>query len=1111
MHQSKTRMEAAQTALHYAAPVTVLLYYLGASAVSVCTLQNGRKHRQNRSRRATTYGIYVVLVTYAVQSGLLILDSLSTTPWISSVAANVNSISLFLLWSTEAIILHHTRRPVWYLYYGSWLITLAFEIVILSLFASQRTVLRPAGLVLVVMRASRVAALLGLVARYVTLRIGIRQLWSDEESASLLGRKAVPNSRHNSTLNSPGDYGSTAVTTAAHYPSTDTEDSDLEDQVDRESKNKQRPVTERLKRDGNWFTYLRGFSIFIPMAWPSEQPALYFNMVGCGLCLLCGRVLKILQPRQLGIIVNILTTGSGPLYNAIGLYFLYHWASSSAGIDMLHQWLWFPIEQYSYTRITTAAYNQVMGLSRDFHDNKRSGELFQSIVQGRRVNDLFENVIFSFIPIIIDVVVGFLYLYSLFGPYVALLAVATTIAYLSTATRLNISQSNLRRELQDLDRKQSQVMYDTVGSWATVSYFNRISYEKSRFGGAVARHVLAQLLYFRTGQLFRAVTTLIMEFGMWGALLLAAYQVSHGSRDVGDFVTLLTYWSVFTGLVSFDPSHGPVRYFALAHKHILGLLVDAEALLRLFRQEPKVKDGPNEFRLEKGAVEFKDVQFSYDGSKPIIKGLNLIVQPGQKIAFVGETGGGKSTLLKLLFRFYDATKGSLLVDGQDVRDVTAESLRRCMGVVPQDPSMFNDTVMNNVRYSKLDATDEEVIEACKAAAIHDKVLSFTDGYSTIVGEKGVKLSGGELQRLAIARAILKDPSIILLDEATSSVDTETESRIQSALSELTKGRTTFTVAHRLSTVIDADTILVIKDGGIVEQGSPKELLAAKGKYYDLWCKQVGIISKTEEKTTDEATHDDHGSSENEQAGPGSSEHRQGWRPDAPEFVPRHLQSLSRPDTNRDRQKTQASDDIEINPSKHKSGEQSTAFNKAPSTGNKLAHDDADKIAGLTRTDTAADNRDDDTPNGSDKPGNDSDGDQKRTRLNRARRRKMSRSEPTGSSMSVGEGDFEPDREGSGEWPATERRRVSAPSKPRANEAGKMAGQGRRNRRKHWRVRQHSSSHAQSETQSAQIAGEMSAQSSLPTSSVPTMAPAPIDGDSKDPIVAKGNVRFSRGA
>ncbi|KAI4169508.1 MAG: hypothetical protein LQ343_005648 [Gyalolechia ehrenbergii] len=1102
MQQSKTRMEIAQAALQYAAPVAVLLYYLLASAVSVCTLQNGRQRSQSRSWRAITYGIYFVLATYAVQTGLLIFDSLSTTPRISSVAANVHAISFFLLWSTQAIILHRTRRPIWYLFYGSWLITLAFETVIFSLFASQHTVWSAAGLVLVIIKASQVTALLGLLARYVTLRINIRQLWSDEESASLLGRKTVPSSRQNSTIKSPGHYGSTVVTTAAHSSSADTEDSELEDQVDRESKKKQRSVTERLEKDGNWFTYLRGFSIFIPMAWPSKQPALYFNIVGCGLCLLCERVMTVLQPRQLGIIVNILTTGSGPLYKAIGLYFLFHWASSSAGIDVLRAWLWIPIEQYSYTRMTTAAYNQVMGLSRDFHDNKQSGELFQSIIQGQRVIDLMENVIFGFVPMIIDVMVGFLYLYSLFGPYVALLAVATTIAYLSTTTRLNISQSSIRRELQDLDRKQSQIMYDTVGSWATVSYFNRVSYEKSRFERAVTLQGLVLLLYLRLGRLFRAVTNFIMEVGLLGALLLAAYQVSHGARGVGDFVTLLTYWSVFTG---------PVAYFAHAQKYILSLLVDAEALLQLFRQEPKVKDGANEFRLKKGAVQFNDVQFSYDDSKQIIKGLNLIVQPGQKIAFVGETGGGKSTLLKLLFRFYDVTKGSLLVDGQDVRDVTLESLRRCMGVVPQDPSMFNDTVMNNVRYSKLDATDEEVMEACKAAAIHDKVLSFTEGYSTIVGEKGVKLSGGELQRLAIARAILKDPSIILLDEATSSVDTDTESRIQSALSELTKGRTTFTVAHRLSTVIDADTILVIKDGAILEQGSPKELLAAKGRYYDLWCKQVGITSKTAEKTANEATHDVHESLENEQARPGSSEYRKGWRPDAPEFVPRHLQS--RPDTNNDRKKTQGSDDVKVNPFKQDSGEQSTVFNKAPSEGKQRADDDADKTAVSTRTDAAADNRGEDTHHGNDELINDSDGDHKRTRLSRARRRKMSKSEPTGSSMSAGEGAFELDKalEGSGEGPSTERRRVSAPSKPPSSEAGKLAGQGRRNRRKHWRMRQQSSSHAPSESQPVRVSGALSTQSSVPTPSVPTTTPAQTNGDGKDHIVGKGNVRFSRDA
>lgn len=221
----------------------------------------------------------------------------------------------------------------------------------------------------------------------------------------------------------------------------------------------------------------------------------------------------------------------------------------------------------------------------------------------------------------------------------------------------------------------------------------------------------------------------------------------------------------------------------------------------------------------------------------MIKDLSFSAASGQTIALVGETGSGKSTILNLLFRFYDVREGSIKIDGQDLRDVTLESLRQSIGVVPQDPVLFNDTVMNNVRYSKLEATDEEVVEACKAAAVHDKVSTFTDGYSSIVGENGVKLSGGEKQRIAIARAILKDPKIILLDEATSSVDTQTEHHIQRALKELTKCRTTFVVAHRLSTVMEADVMLVIKDGAIAEQGFPKDLLEARGEFYDLWTLQ----------------------------------------------------------------------------------------------------------------------------------------------------------------------------------------------------------------------------------------------------------------------------------
>lgn len=267
---------------------------------------------------------------------------------------------------------------------------------------------------------------------------------------------------------------------------------------------------------------------------------------------------------------------------------------------------------------------------------------------------------------------------------------------------------------------------------------------------------------------------------------------------------------------------------------------------------PTVKGGSLEFKLSGGAVEFKGVDFSYDGKKTTIKNLNFSASPGQKIALVGETGSGKSTILKLLFRFYDISAGSVKIDNQDVRDVTLQSLRQAMGVVPQDPVLFNDTVMSNVRYSKQDATDEDVIKACTSAAVHEKILGFTDGYKTMVGENGVKLSGGEIQRIAIARAILKEPKIIILDEATSAVDSQTEFNIQSALRELTRGRTTFIIAHRLSTVMDADIMLVIKDGTIIEQGAPRELLKdKKGKFAHLWSLQTKMATEVSESMESE--------------------------------------------------------------------------------------------------------------------------------------------------------------------------------------------------------------------------------------------------------------------
>ncbi|KAL8841224.1 MAG: hypothetical protein Q9170_001013 [Blastenia crenularia] len=1123
MQLAEPQTHIALAILQYAAPLVVVLYCLGATATDVCTLHGRRKHRRNRTRRFVTGGMGFILLTYLLQSGLLLIDTFSANPRISSLAANVNATSSVLLWLVLNVLLYQTKRPVWHPYYGSWLILLAFEVTTFCWFTSQHTLWKAADIALVIICICRLAAAVSLTALFVTAEVRAKRLRSDEESASLLGRQVAKSARR-SEGDPAGDYGAIKAVDATPS-STDSEDSEPKSQADKEDKKRQRLIKKRLKEDGNWFTYVRGFSIFIPMIWPSKQPRLYINVAGCVLCILCGRVLNIMLPRQFGIIINILTSGSDSLYEAIGVYMLFRWAASGAGVDLVRQYLWFPVDKYSYISMTTAAYNQIMELSCEFHDNKRSGELYRSIDQGSSINDLLDLMLFELGPMIVDICAGFGYLYHLFGPYMALLALATTVTYVSTMVPLNIKQSSIRREYLALVRKQYQVMFDSLGNWTTVSYFNHIRYEENKFKDAVLLHIIKRQLYYGFNLLNLAVGSLVMNIGLYGALLLAAYQVTHGSRSVGDFVTLLSYWSIYTCeralchcrmYVELTILVAPLKFFVTMHKRVLQDLVAAEQLLQLFREKNRVKDGDRKFILQGGAVQFKDVHFSYDGSKQIISGLNFTATPGQKIALVGETGGGKSTLLKLLFRFYDVTEGSLLVDGQDVRDVTLESLRSCIGVVPQNPSMFNDTIMNNVRYSRLDATEVDVTEACKAAAVHDKILSFTDGYSSKVGENGVKLSGGELQRLAIARAILKDPSIILLDEATSSVDTDTETRIQSALAELTKGRTTFTVAHRLSTVVDADVILVIKDGMILEHGSPKDLLAAKGKYYDLWCKQVGIALKAAETTADEAEHDRHHDlPEDEQARPGSSEQKKIWRPDAPEFVPRHLQSKAQPETPDISQQGQETADSKAELADRQGKREDATSMATPKAGqHQQATNDTIMAATVTSIDDAAGKEKDDVQRTSDAPGTDSDPDRKRARLARARRRRMSKSEPSGSSMSAGDGDgaITPHdvREGPNVGPATERRRVSAPSKTPSSGGGKSAGQGRRNRQKQGRSRQQNSTNTQSETRSARTSGTWSAGTGMPTPSASSTTPENNDGlDSKSGDVGKGNVRFAQ--
>ncbi|KAI4281281.1 MAG: hypothetical protein L6R38_003806 [Xanthoria sp. 2 TBL-2021] len=1064
MAHPSIRMQKAQAALQYAAPAIILLYYLSSIISAVITLQIGHKNKQNRLRQITIWCVRLILFTYLAQCADLVVDSLSAHPTTSTLAANVNAASSTLLWFLVNIILQSTRRPVWYPYLGACIITLAFEAAIFSLFISQLSKGKAAGFAFVVSHVCRFAVLLLILAVHQKTRMGIKYSQSDEESAaSLLQHQLRSAPIQDGTAKPAGNYGSVVVIDAAYPESSDSEDSEDDDLYSKAAKKKQRLMNERLQQDGNWFTYLRGFSLFVPMVWPTKRPRLYLNMLGCVVCVLCIRVLQVLQPRQLGILVNTLASGSGSIYQGIGLYLFYFWISSV--IDTLQESLWLPVEQHADKQISVGAYNQIMELSSDFHDNKQSGDLYQTISQGRSIITLLRTVCWRIGPMLLDILVGYGYLYHLFGPYMALLAAATTLAYLSSAAQLNSKVSKYRREYIGLFRKEMQTMYDSVGSWATVLYFNHVPYEEKRYEGAVSLNMSARRLYYLVHNIFSQMSSSIVTLGFYGAL--CPFPLA------------------------------PLKSFASTHKEILSDLVDAEQLLHLFRLEPKIKDGATKFVMKGGAIEFSNVYFSYEGTKQIIKGVSFSVKPGGKIALVGETGGGKSTLLKLLFRFYDVTEGSVLIDGQDVRGVTLESLRSCIGVVPQDPSMFNDTIMNNVRYSKLEATDEEVMEACKAAVVHDKILSFTDGYQSTVGEKGVKLSGGELQRLAIARAILKDPAIILLDEATSSVDTDTESRIQSALHRLTKGRTTFTVAHRLSTVVDADIVLVIKDGEIVEQGPPNELIAAKNEYYSLWCKQVGITSKMMD-TTDTTKQRVNTRSESEQAQSGTSEGKKMFRPDAPEFIPSHLKDSTFSSAPAGKQKVNTNAGAKAGSSEQPQDEMDNATNLEAETrgkGQQARGNDSRAVQDDSQAGTAEEaggQAFDETKTANHK----SAATRKHADYSRVRRRKTSKSEQGDSSVSIGDGHVDTTNttpESSGEGSATQYRRVSAPSTSTDN--GKTNRRIRQNGHKWGRKRN---------TNSVKTQSAPGTWSGIPQPVAP--APTPENNGEGE---SKGSVRFAQ--
>ena len=621
----------------------------------------------------------------------------------------------------------------------------------------------------------------------------------------------------------------------------------------------------------NWYQYLRGFVVLIPYLWPKKSIKLQILAATCFMIMVSQRVINVFVPLMTGLIVNALSGDDGKGVRApwlyIALYVVFRWLQGSQGIlSAARTIMWIPVEQYSYRAISTAAFEHVHGLSAEFHTGKRTGELISALNKGSAINSFLELVTFSVGPMIFDLIVAVIFLTVTFDIYIGLVVAITTVLYIYVTIRLASWRVKLRRDYVTADREMEAVKNDSLHSWDTVKYFNAEGYEFTRYRSSII--VMQKFEYWVqvTLSYMNTVQGALFMMALLSACFIEAYQVAHGYRTVGKFVILITYMAQL---------QAPLNFFGTFYRTIQNNLINAERMLELFKEQPIVTDSEEAEEMIdcSGDLVFDSVSFSYDGRRDALSNLSFHCPSGTTTALVGESGGGKSTVLRLLFRYYNPSSGSILVDGKSVQDMTIDSLRSFIGVVPQDCNMFNESIMYNLKYANQSATENQIFQACKDASIHDRILDFPDGYDTKVGERGVRLSGGERQRVAIARTLLKNPKITLLDEATAALDTETEEKIQQSFSSLAEGRTMLIIAHRLSTIVNADQILVLSNGTVVESGTHDELISKKGgKYASMWRKQSRAQKAKEEaqqlrdrarRTVEEAEADSTSVSEDE--------------------------------------------------------------------------------------------------------------------------------------------------------------------------------------------------------------------------------------------------------
>ena len=590
-------------------------------------------------------------------------------------------------------------------------------------------------------------------------------------------------------------------------------------------------------------TLQRTISLLVPFLWPKNKNSTKIRVSLAVLCLLLAKAANVGTPPILGHAVDSLTE----LSQGVNVYMLIPLALiisygiariASLAFGELRNALFSKVAQNAITQLTLNTFKHLHSLSLQFHLERQTGALSKFIDRGTKgVYFLLTYILFNVIPTIIEIflVAGILaFIYGLKYAFVTIVTIGLYIIVTFTVTQWRLQ---FRRRMNAADNSVSTKLIDSLLNFETVKYFNNEEHEYKRLLESLGQYESEAIKNQYSLTFLNIAQTLVIMTGITIMLVMSAFDIRASNLSIGGFVVINAYMLQL---------YQPLNFFGTVYREIRQSLTDMENLFTLWEEKPNLSDiDKNLSKTEEASIQFENVSFDYDARRSIIKNITFNVPNGKKVALVGPTGAGKSTISRLLFRFYDPREGAVYINNQNIKEISQQSLRKLIGVVPQDTVLFNDTIYYNISYGNPEATEEQIYEAAKSADIHNFVINLPDGYQTIVGERGLKLSGGEKQRVAIARAILKNPSIFFFDEATSALDSTTEKEIQKNLQTISQNRTTLVIAHRLSTAADADEILVLEQGQITERGTHDELLSRDGKYAEMWNKQ---------KTTVDAVH-----------------------------------------------------------------------------------------------------------------------------------------------------------------------------------------------------------------------------------------------------------------